>query len=108
MAVKPHGTWYVINPESCDERNELSLDTKTFRSELEANQFARQKLIETENVSAGTGNQFSAPFALVERVGTRLVEVCVRPRKLLARVPPPPSFISIRMEYRPFFKSWNL
>jgi hypothetical protein len=36
----------------------FSRATETFRSELEAKDFARQKLTETQNVSAGTLNPY--------------------------------------------------
>jgi hypothetical protein len=58
MAVKPQDTWYVsfeqkrIRPA----KRAFSRATETFRSELDAKKFAKQKLTETQNVSAGTLN----------------------------------------------------
>jgi hypothetical protein len=58
MAVRPQDTWYVsfeqkrIRPA----KRAFSRGTETFRSELEAKEFAKQKLAETQNVSAGTLN----------------------------------------------------
>jgi uncharacterized protein (DUF2461 family) len=58
MAVKPHETWYVsFEPQKLQRgRRSFSRATETFLSELEAKEFARQKLTETKNVSAGTLN----------------------------------------------------
>jgi hypothetical protein len=58
MAVKPHETWYVsFEPQKLRRgRRSFSRATETFLSELEAKEFARQKLTETKNVSAGTLN----------------------------------------------------
>jgi hypothetical protein len=58
MAIKPHDTWYVsFEPIKLPTRKRaFSRATETFRSELEAKEFARQKLTETKNVSAGTLN----------------------------------------------------
>jgi hypothetical protein len=58
MAIKPHDTWYVsFEPKKLRRgRQYFSRATETFRSELEAKEFARQKLTETKNVSAGTLN----------------------------------------------------
>jgi hypothetical protein len=58
MAVKSQDTWYVsfeqkrIRPA----KRAFSRATETFRSELKAKEFAKQKLAETRNVSAGTLN----------------------------------------------------
>jgi hypothetical protein len=58
MAVRPHDTWYVsFEPIKLPTgKRAFSRATETFRSELEAKEFARQKLAETKNVSAGTLN----------------------------------------------------
>jgi len=58
MAVRPHDTWYVsFEPIKLPTgKRAFSRATETFRSELEAKDFARQKLTETQNVSAGTLN----------------------------------------------------
>ena len=58
MAVRPHGTWYVsFEPIKLPTgKRAFSRATETFRSELEAKDFARQKLTETQSVSAGTLN----------------------------------------------------
>ena len=47
------GTFH-LNKKECDRRNELSLDRP--RHFAEAKEFAKQKLTETQNVSAGTLN----------------------------------------------------
>jgi hypothetical protein len=58
MAVKPQDIWYVsfeqkrIRPA----KRAFSRATETFRTELKAKEFAKQKLAETKNVSAGTLN----------------------------------------------------
>ena len=58
MAVRPQDTWYVsfeakkVRPG----RRSFSRATETFRSELEAKEFAKQKLTEAKNVTAGTLN----------------------------------------------------
>ena len=58
MAVRPRDTWYVsFEPIKLPTgKRAFSRATETFRSELEAKDFARQKLTETQNVSAGTLN----------------------------------------------------
>jgi hypothetical protein len=60
MAVKPHDTWYVsFEPIKLPTgKRAFSRATETFRSELEAKDFARQKLAQTQNVSAGTLNPY--------------------------------------------------
>src|ERR1700682_405434 len=58
MAVRSQDTWYVsfeqkrIRPA----KRAFSRATETFRSKLKAKEFAKQKLAETQNVSAGTLN----------------------------------------------------
>ena len=58
MAVKPQDIWYVSfeRKRVPPERRAVSRGTETFRSELEAKEFAKQKLTETKNVTAGTLN----------------------------------------------------
>jgi hypothetical protein len=58
MAVRPHDTWYVsFEPTKLRQgRRAFSRATETFRSELEAKEFAKKKLAETQSVSAGTLN----------------------------------------------------
>jgi hypothetical protein len=58
MAVRPHDTWYVSFEQKriSPAKRAFSRGTETFRSELEAKEFAKQKLAETQNVSAGTLN----------------------------------------------------
>jgi hypothetical protein len=55
MANKSQGTWYVSFKPPRGKRAHARV-TETFRSELEAKKFARAKLVETQNVSAGTLN----------------------------------------------------
>ena len=54
MANKSQGTWYVSFELPREKRRRRA--TETFRSELEAKKFARAKLAETLNVTAGTLN----------------------------------------------------
>jgi hypothetical protein len=60
MAVKPPHTWYV----SFEQRKVRPLrraflrTTVTFRSEVEAKGFAKQKFAEADNVTAGTLNPY--------------------------------------------------
>ena len=58
MAVRPHDTWYVsFEPKKLRPgKRAFSRATETFRSALEAKDFAKQKLTETKNVTAGTLN----------------------------------------------------
>jgi hypothetical protein len=58
MAIKPQDTWYVSFEQKRIRPAKLAFSrtTETFRSELDAKKFAKQKLTETENVSAGTLN----------------------------------------------------
>jgi hypothetical protein len=60
MAVRPRDTWYVsFEPIKLPTgKRAFSRATETFRSELEAKDFARKKLTETQNVSAGTLNPY--------------------------------------------------
>ncbi len=58
MAVRRQDSWYVsfqakkVRPG----KRAFSRSTETFRSELEAKEFAKQKLAEAQNVTAGTLN----------------------------------------------------
>jgi hypothetical protein len=57
MANKTQGTWYVSFELPRVERNgKLPRVTKTFLNEREAKKFAKAKLVDTQNVSAGTLN----------------------------------------------------
>jgi len=58
MAVKPQDIWYVSFEQKRmrPARRAFSRGTETFRSELAAKEFAKQKLTETKNVTAGTLN----------------------------------------------------
>jgi hypothetical protein len=58
MAVRPQDTWYVSfeQKRTRPAKRAFSRSTETFRSELKAKEFAKQKLTETQNVSAGTLN----------------------------------------------------
>jgi hypothetical protein len=59
MAVRPRkDTWFVSFEQKRMRpgKRSFSRTTETFRSELDAKKFAKQKLTETENVSAGTLN----------------------------------------------------
>ena len=55
MANKSQGTWYVSFELPRGKRKRVRA-TKTFPDELDAKKFARAKLTETLNVSAGTLN----------------------------------------------------
>jgi hypothetical protein len=55
MANKSQGTWYV-SFELPRGKQKHARATETFHSEFEAKKFARAKLTETLNVSAGTLN----------------------------------------------------
>jgi hypothetical protein len=57
MAYKSQGTWYVSFelPQQRGKRKHARV-TETFHSELKAKKFARAKLVDTLNVSAGTLN----------------------------------------------------
>jgi hypothetical protein len=58
MAVRPKNTWYVsFEHKRLHPAKRASVrSTEAFRSELKAKEFAKQKLTETQNVSAGTLN----------------------------------------------------
>jgi hypothetical protein len=58
MAVRPQDTWYVsFEPKKLRlGKRAFSRATETFRSEIEAKEFAKRKLAEVKNVSAGTLN----------------------------------------------------
>jgi hypothetical protein len=55
---KPNDTWYVSFEQKrvWPAKRAFSRATTTFRSEPEAKEFAKQKLAEAGNVSAGTLN----------------------------------------------------
>jgi hypothetical protein len=55
MANKSHGTWYV-SFDVPRRKHSLARATEIFPSEREAKNFARAKLVETPNVTAGTLN----------------------------------------------------
>ena len=55
MANKSQGTWYV-SFDLPRGRRALTRATETFPNEREAKQFARAKLVDTPNVTAGTLN----------------------------------------------------
>jgi len=55
MANKSQGTWYVAFERPRGKRYHARA-TETFPNEREAKQFARAKLVDTPNVSAGTLN----------------------------------------------------
>jgi hypothetical protein len=55
MANKSQGTWYVSFELPRGKRT-LARATETFPNEREAKKFARAKLIDTPNVTAGTLN----------------------------------------------------
>ena len=55
MAMKSQATWYV-SFDLPRRRRALIRATETFPSEREAKQFARAKLVDTPNVTAGTLN----------------------------------------------------
>jgi hypothetical protein len=55
MANKSQGAWYV-SFDLPRGRRALTRATETFPNEREAKQFARAKLVDTPNVTAGTLN----------------------------------------------------
>jgi hypothetical protein len=55
MVNKSQGTWYVSFELPPGKRKHARV-TETFRNEREAKKFAKTKLIDTPNVSAGTLN----------------------------------------------------
>ena len=55
MAGKSRGTWYVSFELPPGKRGHARA-TETFPNEFEAKKFARAKLVDTPNVSAGTLN----------------------------------------------------
>ena len=55
MANKSQGTWYVAFEQQMRKRGRTRA-TETFPNEREAKKFARAKLVDTPNVSAGTLN----------------------------------------------------
>jgi hypothetical protein len=59
MANKSQGTWYVSFDVSRDvprRKHSIARATETFPNEREAKKFARAKLVDTPNVTAGTLN----------------------------------------------------
>jgi hypothetical protein len=66
MAYKSKSTWYVSFGPEAGKRG-VARATETFRSELEAKQFARAKLAQTKNVSAGTLNPHLPKRTIAQR-----------------------------------------
>jgi hypothetical protein len=56
MADKSKGTWYVSFELPRHERHKHVRATETFPNEREAKKFAKTKLVDTPNVTAGTLN----------------------------------------------------
>jgi len=56
MANKSQGTWYVSFERPRPGKRTWARATETFPNEREAKEFARAKLVETLNVTAGTLN----------------------------------------------------
>jgi len=58
MAVRLQDTWYVSFEQKriSPAKRAFSRATETFRSGLKAKEFAKQKLADTQNVTAGTLN----------------------------------------------------
>jgi hypothetical protein len=58
MAVRLQDTWYVSFEQKriSPAKRAFSRATETFRGELKAKEFAKQKLADTQNVTAGTLN----------------------------------------------------
>jgi hypothetical protein len=56
MADKSQATWYVSFDELPRRKRARARAAETFPNELEAKKFARTKLVDTPNVSAGTLN----------------------------------------------------
>jgi hypothetical protein len=58
MAVRRQDTWYVSFEQKriSPAKRAFSRATATFRSELKAKEFAKQKLADNQNVTAGTLN----------------------------------------------------
>ena len=71
MADKSQGTWYV-SFEVPRRKRSLARATETFPSEREAKDFARAKLVETPNVTAGTLN----PHLPKRTIAARQIRVC--------------------------------
>ena len=55
MAIKSQGTWYV-SFELAPGKRALARATETFPNEREAKKFAREKIVDTSIVTAGTLN----------------------------------------------------
>ncbi len=53
---KAQGKWYVSFETPRDEKRKFARVTEIFASEHEAKQFAKEKLVYAQNISAGTLN----------------------------------------------------
>jgi hypothetical protein len=58
MVSQPKDTWYVSYETSRREKRPFARQTETFKTEREAKEFARSKLVQTLNVTAGTLNPY--------------------------------------------------
>jgi hypothetical protein len=58
MANKPQGMWYVSFELPRRGKRSFARATETFPNERKATQFARAKLVDTLNISAGTLNHY--------------------------------------------------
>jgi hypothetical protein len=56
MADKPQATWYVSFDAGPRRKRSHARAAETFPNELEAKKFARTKVVDTPNVTAGTLN----------------------------------------------------
>jgi len=66
MANKSQGTWYV-SFDLPPGRRGLARATETFPNEQEAKKFARAKVVDTSNVTAGTLNPHLPKRAIASR-----------------------------------------
>ncbi len=61
---KPRSTWFVSYETSRQEKRPFVRQTETFTTEQEAKQFAKSKLVETLNITAGTLNPYQPRHAV--------------------------------------------
>jgi len=71
MAKKSQGTWYVSFDVS-RRKHSIARATETFPNERAAKKFARAKLVDTPNITAGTLNPHLPKRAIRRNADTRM------------------------------------
>jgi hypothetical protein len=82
MAGRPQDTWFVSYETSRLEKRPFARQTETFKTEQEAKQFAKSKLVQTLNITAGTLNPYQPRRTVTSKQVPDWVEESDEARKL--------------------------